>query len=298
MLFALRNFENNIGQNTLQHEDNFTNEHLNPNMKSIKILILSLFISPTLWAQDPLTPRGSSYFFLGLGLPIVKVRDVGHSALIYKGLNPSLRIGYERIGTDVVSRITFSFSSGQIKPKTRPKPDKQLSSAETGTFEVSYAYYRRVGDAYDAEGLNRYFGGAVTLLFDGRNYNLPSNNLFGYQANLSLNAGGYVQKKINNAWRFNDELFTPLLTFAMRPNYIGLMPMTSNDFSAKKVMKTGKLVTVNKVFRLYNRFGFDQQINDHRQRQVAYTWDAHINNVSRPLRSVSAGLSYESLFKM
>lgn len=267
-------------------------------MKSIKILIFSLFFLSSLTAQEPLTPLGDTYFFLGLGLPIVKVRDEGHSSLMYRGLNSTLRVGYERVGRDVVSRIALSFATGQIKPKTRPKPEKQLSSAETNTFEVSYAYYRRINTVYDVEGWNRYFGGAITLLFDGRTYNLPSNNLFGYQANLSLNAGGFVQKKIDNSWRLNNELLTPLLTFAMRPSFIGLMPMKSNDFSAKKVMQTGKIVTVNKVFRLYNRLGFDQQINDHRARRLSYTWDGILNNVSRPLRSVSAGLGYESLFKM
>ena len=267
-------------------------------MKSIRILVFSLLAASSMLAQEPLTPRGDTYFFLGLGLPIVKVRDEGHSSLIYRGLNSTLRIGYERIGRDAVSRIVFNVSIGQIKPNTRPKPDKRLSSAETNTFEVSYAYYRRINSAYEAEGWNRYFGGALTLLFDGRNYNLPSNNLFGYQANLSLNAGGYVQKQINNTYRLNDELLTPVLTFAMRPSFIGLMPMTSNDFSAKKVLKTGKIVTVNKVFRLYNRIGFDQQINDHRQRRLSYTWDGILNNVSRPLRSISTGLGYESMFKM
>jgi hypothetical protein len=267
-------------------------------MKSISILPVLLFVSTFLCAQEPLTPRGTQYFFLGLGLPLAKVRDQGHSPLIYKGLNPTLRIGYERVGIDAVSRIAFSFSSGQIKPNTRPKPEKLLSSADIGTIEVSYAYYRRNNKTYDTEGLNRYYGGAFTFMFDGRSYNLPSNNLFGFQANMSLNAGAFVQKKINDSWRLSDELFTPLLTFALRPNYIGLMPMATNDFSAKKILKTGKIVTINKVFRLYNRLGFNQQINDHRQRRLSYSWDGIVNNVSQPLGSVSAGLSYESLFKM
>ena len=267
-------------------------------MKSSITIIFSLVFTASLLAQDPLSPRGSSYFFLGINLPIVKVRDEGHSSLLYKGFSPTLRLGYERVGTDVVSRISFSFSGGEIKPKTRPQPEKHLSKAEISIAEISYAYYRRVGNALDTEGLNRYVGGVVSFLFDGRSYNLPSNNVFGYQANLSVNAGGFFMKKANSSIRINDEIFTPLLTFAMRPNYIGLMPMTTSDFSAKRFLKTGKLVTVNKFFRLYNRFGIDQQINDHRQRRFAYTWDGLVNNVSRPLHSVSVGLSYESLFKM
>jgi hypothetical protein len=267
-------------------------------MKLTNLTIFCLFFTASLYAQEPLTPRGSSYFFLGLGLPIIKVRDEGHSPLIYNGLNTTFRIGYERLGTDVVSRFAVSFSVGEIKPKTRPEPAKQLSKAEISTVEISYAYYRRIGNAYLEDDVNRYFGGALSFLFDGRSYNLPSNNLFGYQGNFSLNAGGFFMKKMNNTIRMNDEIFTPLLTFAMRPNYIGLMPVTTTDFSPKNILKTGKFVTVNKVFRLYNRFSFDEQSNDHRRRRLAYSWDGQVNNVSRPLRAVSAGLTYESLFKM
>ncbi len=267
-------------------------------MKSTNTLIFTLLCTVSLYAQEPLTARGNSYFFLGIHLPIVKVRDEGHSSLTYSGLNTTLRIGHERIGKDVVSRIAFSFSGGFIKPKTRPQPAQNLSRADISSMELCVAYYQRVNSVYETDGLNQYVGGGLSFLFDGRGYNLPSNNLFGYQANISLNAGGFFMKKMSNTTRINDEVLTPLLTFAMRPSYIGLMPMTTSDFSAKNVLKTGKLVTVNKVFRFYNRFGWDQQINDHRQRRLAYTWDMQINNVSQPLRAVSAGLSYESLFKM
>ena len=133
-------------------------------MKSINILFFSLFFTAFVHAQDALTPRGSSYFFLGVNVPIVKVRDDGHSSLIYRGINSTLRLGYERVGTDIVSRITFSFSGGEIKPKTHPQPEKHLSKAEINTIEVSYAYYRRMGNAYDTEG-GKPLCGRCRLLF-------------------------------------------------------------------------------------------------------------------------------------
>jgi hypothetical protein len=270
-------------------------------MKVLHLMYCLLFLSATLMAQEPLTARGDKYFFIGLSVPVTKVRDQAHSPQIYQGLTPTFSIGYDRIGQNIATRFAFSYTLSLmgLTPKTRPKPERQLSSAEVSAMHFSAAVYKRVG-TYSTEGWNRYVGGALTFTFDSRMYNLPSNNLFGYQINTSLNAAGFVQKKLDNAWRFNYEATTPLLSYALRPNHIGMPPMTTGDFSAnaKRILSSGKMVTVNKLFRLYNRFSFEQQINDHRKRRYTYTWDATVNRVSQPLNSIMAGLGYESLFKM
>jgi hypothetical protein len=268
-------------------------------MKYLPIFLIFSFFSTNVMAQEPLSARGDKYFFLGLSFPIQKVRDQAHSQQLYRGWTPTVRIGHERIGQDVVSRIAFSYTMGVLSPKTRPKPERQLSSAEVNAIQVSYTYYKRVG-TYSTEGWNRYVGGALSFTFDARTYNLPSNNLFGYQCNTSFNAGGYVQKKLGDGWRFNYEAFTPIVSYALRPNHIGMPPLTTGDFSGgfKRILTSGKVVTVNKLFHFYNRFSFDQQINDHRQRRISYTWEALINKVSQPLNSVNGGLGYTSLFKM
>jgi hypothetical protein len=270
-------------------------------MKDLYITYCLILLSATLAAQEPLTARGDKYFFIGLSLPITKVRDQAHSPQIYQGLTPTFSIGHDRIGQDIATRFAFSYTLSLmgLTPKTRPKPERQLSSADVSALHFSAAVYKRVG-TYDKEAWNRYIGGSLTFTFDSRLYNLPSNNLFGYQINTSLNAVGFVQKKIDNAWHFNYEAATPVISYALRPNHIGMPPMTTGNFSAnaKKMMSSGKIVTVNKLFRFYNRFSFEQQINDHRKRRYTYTWDASVNTISQPLNSVSAGLGYESLFKM
>ena len=272
-------------------------------MKSLLFVLVFSLISTLATAQDLLGNRGN-YFFIGFNLPILKVRDLGHSPQLYQGLVPTLSVGYQQIEKDYVSRLSFSFSFsagpfGTIAPKTRPKPQKQMSSASVNVFQLSGGVYKRVGD-YDTEGWNRYVGGVFTFTFDTRLYNLPSNNLFGYQCNTSLNVGGFVEKKVNNAWRFNYEAFTPVVSYALRPNHVGMIPLSTGDFSdgAKRFIKSGKVLTVNKLFRFYNRFSFDKQINDHRQRQFSYTWDAVVNRMSQPLHSITGGLGTESLFKM
>jgi hypothetical protein len=270
-------------------------------MKSLPIAYCLLFLSATLNAQEPLTARGDKYFFLGVSLPITKVRDQAHSPQLYQGLTPTFSIGHDRIGQNIATRFTFSYtlSLGGLTPKTRPKPERQLSSADVNALHFSAGVYKRVG-IYDREGWNRYVGGSLTFTFDSRLYSLPSNNLFGYQVNTSLNAAGFVRKKFDKTWHFNYEAATPIISYALRPNHIGMPPMTTGDFSAniKRMLMSGKLVTVNKLFRFYNRFAFEQQINDHRKRRYTYTWDASVNRVSQPLNAVMAGFGYESLFKM
>ena len=273
-------------------------------MKSLQITCCLMLLSTSLMAQEPFTPRGDKYFFIGIALPVTKVRDKAHSPQIYQGLTPTLSIGYDRIGQNVVSRFAFSytfttFPFGSISPKTRPKPERQLSSADVSLIHISAGVNKRVGN-YNTEGWNRYVGGSLSFTFDARMYNLPSNNIFGYQVNTSLNAGGFVQKKLDRTWHFNYEAATPLLSYALRPNHIGMPPMTTGDFSGniKRMLSAGKVVTVNKLFRFYNRFSFEQQINDHRKKRFAYTWEACMNHVEQPLNSVMGGLGYESLFKM
>ena len=269
----------------------------NTYLKAFVVVWACFFSTFSVDAQENLSANGDTYFFLGFSLPIFKIRDEGHSPQTYIGMTPTFRIGYERVGRDVVERISAAVGFGDISPKGKPKPLRQMSSAEVTNFQVTYAQYRRVGD-FDTEGYNRYVGGAFTFVFDARGYNLPSNNLFGFQVNTSLNVGGFVWKKLSDEFRANYEAFMPFITYSVRPNYIGMVDLQTEKFKIMKVIKSGKVVTVNKAFRFYNRLCIDQQINDHRQRRLAYSWDFHSNIVSKPLRSVAAGLTYESLFKM
>jgi hypothetical protein len=265
-------------------------------MKIRQFLIICSIITTSLSAQDIKPPR-ESYFFLGIGLPLVKVRDEAHSPLMYRGFIPTLRLGHESINGDYVSRMTVSASFGTTKPKTRPKPERVLSSMEMSYLQLNYTYYSRLY-TYHTEGWNQYLGGALTLTLDTRSYNLPSNNLIGYQVNMSLNVGGFTQKQLKNAWRYNYEIFTPVVSYSLRPTYLGMLPMTGADIKPKSFFSNGKIVTVDKLFRLYNRFSFDEQVKSYRQRRLFYSWDFQSNTVSKPLKSIVTGIGYEMLFKM
>jgi hypothetical protein len=265
-------------------------------LKKILASIIVITICLSTKAQEARLPL-QSYFFLGLSAPIFKIKDKAHSPLTYTGVSGNLRLGYEQYKADFISRQYISFSFGNGMPKIKPKPSQMLSQLDLTGFELVFQYYHRL-NTFDTEGWNRYFGGGFNLYFDIRNYNLPSNNLLGYQANTSLNAGLLTHKKLNEVWHFEYELFTPILSYTLRTNYNGMLPVKGNDFAVKNVLKTGDIVTINKFFRLYNRFSANQLIKEYRQRRISYFWDYLSNKSSQDLKSVTAGISYEALFKM
>jgi hypothetical protein len=265
-------------------------------MKRWLFLTFILTISTLLTAQDLKPPR-ENYFFLGFGLPLVTVRDEAHSQLNYRGFGPTFRFGFENINGDFVSRLTVSTVLGRTKPKTKPKPEQMLSGMDISNIQVNYTYYT-ILNTYSKADWNRYLGGAATVTLDLRSYNLPSNNLLGYQINFSLNTGGFVQKQLTDKNRFNYEVFTPLLSYSLRPTYLGMLPIKGSDMNPWTIFSNGKIVTVDKLFRLYNRFSFDQQIKPYRAHRLFYSWDFHSNTITKPLKSVMGGFGYEALFKL
>jgi hypothetical protein len=262
----------------------------------LPLTVLCICLTYNAIAQD-LSGNNNTYFFLGLGVPLVKVKDLAHSPLTYRGITPTLRVGYESNTTRYLSRISFSASFGSAHPKSKPKAERTLSALMMTNVQINFAYYKRLG-TFSTEGGNSYLGGNFSFYFDMRDYNLPSNNLTGYMVNTSLNVGGFYHNKMSDKWRFNYEAYTPLLTYSLRPNYIGMLPLKGEDFSPKKILSTGRFATFDKFFRFYNRFAFDQQIKTYRSRRLSYFWDYHWNVLSKPIKTVAGGGGYESFFKM
>lgn len=255
----------------------------------------TLFFS-LLYAQDFNT--GNTYFFLGVQLPIIAVRDAGHSPLIYRGLVSTLIAGYEKRLPEYVSRFEARIGIGSAAPKMKPRTDRMLSSAEVNNIEISYTYFRGLND-YALNDWNNYLGGRFSVLIDVREYNLPSNNLTGYHVNAALSVAAHTQKKLSDTWLFHYEAAVPILAYSVRPNYNGTFPELATETGlAKKFLKSGSCVSIPTYFRFTNNFSFIQNINDGRERRLSYQWDYLHHNKINPLTYISGGLGYESLFKL
>ena len=258
--------------------------------------VFGIFFFAHLQAQD--FNKGNTYFFLGLRLPMIAVRDVGHSPLIYRGLVPTLIVGYEKSAPDFVSRFQASIGIGGAAPSMKPRTDRMLSSAEVNNIELTYSYFRGV-NTYALADWNNYVGGRFSVLVDMRAYNLPSNNLTGYHLNTSLSLAAHTQKKLSDTWLFQYEAAVPFLAYSIRPNYNGTFPDVAAEVGlAKKFFKSGSVVTFPTYFRFTNNFSFTQNINDGRERRLSYQWDYLQHTKINPLTYISGGLGYESLFKL
>lgn len=257
--------------------------------------LLLLLVSETTVAQLQ-DAQQAKYFTMGISVPIVKVRDLGHSPLIYKGVGTTFIMRVEQMTDKTVSRFSINATMGSAKPKKTKKSQTLLSKMSFSVIEFNYAHYQR-SDYFDND-WKGYLGGNTSLTLDLRNYELPSNNLFGYHINFALNASSFFIKPLERQRRFEYEAMMPLVSWGYRPNYIGMVPFTGSSLNAKKFLRTGVLTTVNKNFRFYNAFGILEQTKDYRQNRLYYSWDFKHNRQSQKLTSVQGGLGYETNFRM
>lgn len=257
-------------------------------------------------AQDEVPPPAAvgEYFFLGFEMPLFRVKDRANSPQAFEGYGYKISFGYEKIKQRFISRFKGSYTFGSGSPKTRPK-SKSLTSVRLNDFDFSYSYYQNLQNIPDAEANNfvkqgTYVGGSIHFLADMRQYSLPSNNVIGFQSNLSLHGGVWVRQNMNKNWRFNYEATTPLMALTLRPSYIGLPIMRDTfDVSPRNILKAICIATIPKFVGFQNTFSFDQQINDYRARRISYDWFVLSNSRGKkPVIMSGGGLGYQSLFKL
>ena len=237
---------------------------------------------------------------MGVGVPIARVKDKAHSPLAYSGFALNLHLGFERISPTEISRFAInSILYCQMTPKVSPRPKRSLSVADLNSGQFTYSYYRQQGGG-------KYVGGQAILQLDMTNYSLPSNNVLGYQLNFSVGVGGQYRNKIdekNNRY-LNYEAQLPLLTYTLRPAYVGMPKQLKElDLNQKngnwQYLKQGKITTVHQFFQFKNRIDIEQQNNEYRANRLHYTWQ-YLYNGSQPksLRQVIGGVGYDTFFKM
>ncbi len=263
-------------------------------MRLIILLFLGLAVKSS--AQETFND-GNRYFFIGVKLPILAVRDEGHSPLIYRGLESTLRFGFVTRRTTEYGEIAFELGFGEISPRVKPVTNKIMSNASSShfTFVTRHAYLL---NNYSAGSANTYLGFDVRYSFNARQYTLPSNNLFGYTSSFAISAFGMFQNNISTNYLFNYDAHVPLLSLEHRPDYMGLPNFSESKSIVGRIFGSGKIVTFDKKLELNHRFTITNSVNDHHQRALSYEGQYLQNFVSRPLHSTSGGFAYTELFKL
>ena len=260
----------------------------------ICIFFCTLFLKSS--AQETFND-GNRYFFIGIKMPIRAVRDECHSPLIYSGLEPTLRAGFITRRTNEYSEIVFELGFGDLSPRVKPVTNKIMSSANSShfAFRTRHAF---IINNYSAGGQNTYLGVDATYTFNSRLYNLPSNNLFGYNSSFAISAFGVFQNNISNNWLATYDAHIPLISLIHRPDYMGLPDFSESKNIFGRIFGSGKVVTLNKKLELNHRLTITNSANDHHQRAFSYDGQFLMQFVSQPLHSTLGGLGYTELFKL
>jgi hypothetical protein len=267
------------------------------------IFMLNIFVTVIGFGQNP--NALGKYFHLGIAIPVVHIRDKGHSPLTYSGKGLKIQLGFEYHRENSMARTQFSYTYGSVSPKSKPQPRKMMSNAEYNRIQFSYGYYRKLpnntlpSDANLFLNSSRLVGATFNFDFGFNDYNLPSNNLFGYYGTTSLNISGLFQKYLDQDSTKSSkyEATMPLVSYAIRPNYIGMMPLIDGTFDLIKIIQQGKFATVNKLFHFYNRLEFQSQNKFYIANRFNYEWEFRNNTIQEPFRAIIGGFGYETLFK-
>jgi hypothetical protein len=180
-----------------------------------------------------------------------------------------------------------------------------MSNADFNRIQFSYGYYLKLQNnelsSNENTNLNTLglIGATFQIDFSSNDYNLPSNNLLGYYGTTSLNVSGRFQQPIgkDSTKSFNYEATLPLVSYAIRPNYIGMMPLIDGTYDLIKIVQQGKFATLNQLFHFYNRLEFQSQNKFYIANRFNYDWEYRNNTTEQPFRSVMSGFGYEALFK-
>jgi hypothetical protein len=259
------------------------------------LFIFNIFVTVTGFGQNP-TQLGK-YFHLGIAIPILHLYDKGHSPLTYSGRGVKLQFGFEYHRENYMARTQFSYTYSPVSPSSKPRPRVMMSNADYNRIQFSYGYYRKLknnispSDAISNLNTSNWLGATFNIDFSSNDYNLPSNNLFGYYGTTSLNLSGRFQTPIgqDSTKSFNYEATMPLISYAIRPNYIGMMPLIDGTFDFVKIAKQGAFATLNQLFQSQDKFYIANRFN--------YEWEFRNNTTQQLFRSVIGAFGYETLFK-
>lgn len=215
------------------------------------------------------------------GYAMQQGRDEGMSPLTYRGSHFHGTIGVEKRKKDNLNALHFSAASGkmrahQVAPVTRP-------SALALRLQMDYSYQRRIGMWLDDQ-LAVYVGASWNNLLNVLYHQRYVNNSLNYIFSSSIGPSGRVdyQFKIKSkSFWVHAQLQIPLLAFNMRPAYASSLPegyIAQERSNVRAFFDSGKLVTLNRFFRLRNTLGLAHPMRNGNEVFLNYCWDYYASS--------------------
>lgn len=239
-------------------------------MKKLLLSCIALLSGSWLMAQQADTARLDTskfvrYRMYGLGLEFPLVRDQFQSPLRYSGAGLVLNILTMRVKPRVFKQ--FSLRSGISLLNN-------ISNSNSLIFwhaDADYGYYRLLKD-YSPQRLRLYAGGGLDAFIHTKYLSLNVNNIFTYEAALSIKALGMAQYDFSlfrRNFRLTEQLGIPFMAILARPPFAWAAPYAAYEEGGTWT-KAFQVVSFGNYLRLQNRLALDFFPSERKRRKARY----------------------------
>ena len=171
--------------------------------------------------------------------------------------------------------------------------------------EVNYSYQKYLKNIWK-DRLRWYVGASFNSLYALLQYQEFNNNSFNNSAYVSLSPQTslvYDFKLLGRDFRAQASAYIPILTFAMRPsygssNFFGFLDDQRDD-TARQLLESGKVVTLNKFFRYSNIFSLEYPLKKNPNRlRLSYEWNYTRYSEPRLVQMATHNITFSTMLNL
>jgi len=263
--------------------------------RSLAVLFLCMLSTSGLLAQQE--DNYLRYINLGAGFVAPSSLDQSFSDIKYRGYAASVAMQYHRRSSQLLDHLDFRFDVGELTNNT------SFAYLTYYRFEGNYSYEKQVKTLLD-DRLKWFAGASFNSLWTLFHYRDFSNNAYNNSVYASLSPRTSLVFPFSlwgRDFRLQGSAYIPLLTFAMRPsygssNFFGFLDDDRDD-TARQLLESGKLVTLNKFFRYSNTFALEYSFKKNPNRiRLSYEWNYLRYKEPRLTKTASHTITFSTMF--
>lgn len=216
-----------------------------------------------------------------------KVRDQGHSPLLYRGPELYLRQFRERHRSTMNTRIELDLGIGLLTVTKK----QTYFRTQIASFRADLNYHFLFNLSDSTRKISWQIGPMIGNVIDNRYYMFLPNNAYSYQYTNYLGISAAAKKStswkgkrlIELNWRGHMAIFAR----DTRPNYIGMEPAATYEGDNISIFpllfKENKMVAINKFFLLRSEFSTDFARPGKKSIRLFYAWTFSFDVSSNPM---------------
>ncbi|HNX65724.1 MAG TPA: hypothetical protein PKH02_02520 [Bacteroidales bacterium] len=227
-----------------------------------------------------------NYFVFGVGFSLAKDLDRGQSPLIYKGLCPVIKLGYESYSPQWIKMLFIDLQYGKLK--NRFSPDFPGEKPHLIVGRINYSVYK--GGWVKPKKMNFFPGLFLDITSNMRVLPKLGNSALGYEILSDIGLTCLTQNKMkqeNSHLSFSHSLQIPIASYLFRSNYVSMMNYIDPKATyARTILSDGEFVSLNRLFRITSQVSSSYISASNNRLNLTWKWDYFSCNTSNRSESM------------